>query len=385
MTGELTFLRERWLQPAGGSVMQRRIIMPEWNTGETAFIAPLCSSCFDWAAHLARIASDATAQDANMLGVPVAVNAPPGHNRDRHCDYCYAELGDEAIGLDLAPLRSLTSRQRGGVTRHVIRQQRLCRQCYTWWRTVIADSSTVRGTSWRNGEGALGGWRSTVAFNVCGLFLQPRDQGVLEQTVLSMGRTFTASRPADVREWQRREDAIFFVGCGKSGRAKTICQGLAEDVRARVVLVSRPDSVADMAAALNSGAGDFLASPLSPQQVSGAFERVASPPASLGRDAATGLLLLDGPASNSADPVHGLTIRQPGDGDVAATAVILRRFLRGYDLVGMSAEGELTAHVRCQPEAVLNVIQRLQLILGERAEISEVGAESAVLPSSVAA
>lgn len=333
-----------------------------WLSVEQVAAHSLCRSCFDWAADLMHAATGGASAMRGMLGVPFGA----GHELDElHCNYCAAVLRNEAFALDLVP--SGREFVRTSLFKHVgdIRQQRICRQCYGWWVTALRDSAALRGTSARAAEGPVGGWISTVGADAVGVYLLERDAFVLAETLQVMGHGFAPIAPHDVRKFAGH---VFFVTAGRRDRATVVVSQLPEEARPGVIVIARPDCLADAGEALRAGAGDFLASPLSPQQIAGAFQRICDPHLPARRGARTGLPLYAAAAPRSA---HTLRVVPGPNDDPRLTALLLRRFLRGYDRLGEDVDGSLLAMLGDCPEAAVDgIIQRLQPVLGDRTRIT---------------
>jgi len=327
----------------------------------------LCGKCYEWASQLMQHAGDSGSLPDTVLGFPIG--GEKTLSDEAHCSYCHGFFGREAIGVDLVP--SGREFVRTSLFRRVgeIRQQRICRQCEAWWVSTLADSSAVTGTSFRKAEGGMGGWLTTVAADAAGLFLLKRDAYVLQSTIQGMERDYyalTASHLAEMERWEAQP--VLFISAGKRDRATLAVRRLSPAVRARTVITARHDCMVDALGAMHAGARDILASPISAQQVSGALDRVFDPALPGERDANTGLPIFRtehlGPRYHlPCDPVS--LVLRPTD-DVPSLILLLRRFLRGYDRVGVDAQGRLMALVYVAPQDAASVFTRLATVLGER-------------------
>ena len=339
--------------------------------------ASMCVHCFEWAGGLIqRIVTHDPASQA-MLGVPSSSSVRP--QDAAACDYCRASLADKSFSVELVPTRLEFVRR--SLYRHVgrIKQNRVCRQCHTWWLTTIEDSSSLKGTSFRALEGASGGWRGDLAYDSYSVFVSAQDQFVLRTTVEAMGRDYAAVRAMDVPRLADIGPATVFVGAGRRSRAADLVGATSSSTGQRTVVVAQDDSLVDGFAALRAGAVDMLASPLSPQQVSGAFERIAHPVPGLARDPKTGLTLFTGPIADDYLNCYFLEI---DDHRMAAATIylLLRRFLRGYDRLGLSPSGKVAALLYCDDRHIDNVTRRLKFIMGESVEVRIVGHAAATRP-----
>ena len=117
------------------------------------------------------------------------------------------------------------------------------------------------------------------------------------------------------------------------------------------------------------GAGDLLVAPLSPQQVTGAFDRIGNP-GSASRDPATGLRLLGGPTdSRFGYAGNAIRVRPAHLEELLPTVLLLRRYLRGYDSVGLDGNGGAVGVVYCPVDHVQAVMKRMPLFLGDKGKI----------------
>lgn len=349
----------------GGEVLFRREMARKgmaWLSLELLGSEALCLGCYGWMSTIMGAASGDDA-DAGALGMPVSSDSPVGPGG--RCDYCAAELPRYCFAVDLVP----DSRRfvRSSLLHHVgqIRQHRVCRQCYAWLRSVLEDSSAMRGASSRQGEGPTGGWLTTIAADAAALFLLRRDEAVLAQTVATMGRSLRRPTVAEAQALGGTDPPVIFVAPNQFGRAAMIAGSLPALARARMVVVARPDSLGDAAEALRRGAGDLLASPLSPQQIAGAMERVLSGVGSE-RGEAAGLPIYRAPVARPGVACHSVLLRPAAGDDARAVALLARRFLRGYDRIGEDGKGALVALIYCNEPDLTGVLRRMRLLLGER-------------------
>lgn len=243
--------------------------MQQWEHVRVVRAASLCGACFGWTDGLVQRIVTQNPATQMMLGVPSSpgLRAQDGFT----CEYCRASLTEQSFSVELVPARFEHTRR--SIARHAgqIKQNRICRQCHTWWLTTIEDSSSLKGTSFRALEGANGGWRGDLAYDARSVFISAQDQFVLRTTVEAMGRGFTVVRGRDVTESPDIGEATVFVGAGRHSRATEQARAASAGVTARTIVVARNDSLEDGLAALRAGAADMLASPLSPQQISGHF------------------------------------------------------------------------------------------------------------------
>jgi len=263
--------------------------------------------------------------------------------------------------------------------RHVgsVKQHRLCYQCHAWWRTTLNDPSAVRGTSYRADDGPFGSWSTTHAFHAYSIYRGERDIDLLDGTVHSGSTTF---RPIDVEDLTREPfdgRGVLFIGAGKLDRATSIVRSVPESARRRCVIVARPDCVQGAMAAMSLGAGDLLVSPLSPQQVTGSFDRLGDA-SRLSRDGETGLPILTETAPKFGQPGHLIRVQPATNADLMPTVMLLRRYLLGYDRVGVDGKGGAVAVVYCPAEHLSAVVQRMPVFLGGRVRIESVAPPAAL-------
>lgn len=310
-----------------------------------------------------RMVSVATAMvypavgNATALGVPMrqsALNLGPGH-----CDSCQAALADTATGVELVPA-TLTYRR--GMRSHrtgAIRRLRVCRQCAGWWLAVTHDPSSILGTSERRCEGTMGGWLKVSHGPGAWFGLRPRDRHILEVTFEADHHELRhISGPTGLRA-----DEVVFVAAGKRDRATKFVKGMSPFERHRIAVVAEADQLADAREALKLGAGEILASPLSPQQVVFAANRGLTPRSDR-RDGKTGLFILPPPAPDYGRSCYAVQLHPRGDHSALEVALMARRFIRGYDEVGADGNGRLCLRIYCGDEEIQGIEERLQVLMG---------------------
>lgn len=353
-------------QPGGELAFRRE----HHSHGETWVAGPLlastrmCPTCFRWADSLMDTAASGEGA-TNLLGLPGRVEGT--HRDPRRCAYCHSALGSEAFALDLVPtgrplLRTALLRSFGPV-----RQQRICRQCHAWWRVTLAHPASIQGLSWRQAEGGPGGWVASASFDVLAEGLGARDLEILTRTVTSMGHQ-AAVVPSVAAVAPLEPRAVLFVAANRRNRAAMAAASLDPADRGRLCVVATPETLADALEAMRLGAGDFVASPLSPQQVTGAFDRINEPEPGL-RDVETGLPLAGTHQAHDrfGFPANAIDVQLPGGEDPGQAALLVRRYVRGYDRIAVHGRGGLRVTAYCPPEHAATVAARLVLVLGERA------------------
>lgn len=291
-------------------------------------------------------------------------DAPEEHRAHSagHCDLCSAELGVEAHVVEVVPgTRRYVPRAdlHRYIARHVgpIRKSRVCWHCYLWCQSVVDDSWSMRGANARRTEGPPGEWSWQGALDTASAGLARADAGVLQRTVEAMGMVHTFLRPDDVRAGGGSLQVPLFLGCTRSQAARRLLEAVPPHARRSVILVARGDATGDAEAGLALGAGDLLASPLSPHQVVGAVERIRA-----GGSAASTRLGV---------PRHLLRIQPATSSDTMAVYLALRRFLRGFDHLEFEAGGTLLVSVYCPAGELPAVTRRVASLLKKRATVAE--------------
>lgn len=338
----------------------------EWERSKERDVYPLCGPDWDWVVDLARRVSSGAAE--SRLGVPsretTAATGLPA------CDHCQARLGEQAVALEIAPSRrAIAIGARRGLDTW---NYRLCGQCAAWWRATLYDSSAVRMQSTRQREGASGGWLSSTAMDVVAIGLGSRDSSTLRTVVEAEGQRYYRLRTNELSRLVQWTGAAIFVGASGAGRAGRVVAALPSALCAQTVVVGRGDAIDDVRQALLAGAADMLAWPLSPQQIAGAIDRLKDPPQVGGGDESTGLAVLRQGFPIHGGPGHLLRIAPPGDTGPMEAALLLRRFLRGYDVVGCDGAGALAAVVACEAAHLEAVGNRVRAILGEATAVDVV-------------
>lgn len=293
-----------------------------------------------------------------MLGLPMrptAVSLGAGH-----CDCCQAELHDHASTVELVPTAQVY--RRGSRTHRdgALRRLRVCRVCLGWWRSTVIDPAAMLGHSRRATEGAAGGWLNPGHGDAVAYALRGRDLAILATT---MEADETAFRRI-VRPGELHPAETVFVAAGKRDRAASFVRALDPSLRHRVAIVAHSDQLEDAKAALQAGAGELLASPLSPQQVVGALVRTEhSKPAR--KDSATGLSILEKPRTVFGRSCLAYTIQSKQPAQLLEIALVARRFLRGYDELGSDGRGGLRVHAYAEPVYQRRIAERLGSLLGK--------------------
>jgi hypothetical protein len=321
---------------------------------------------------MAKLVDSAVGPNADRpRGAPASI-APSGMDSER-CNLCAALLRNESYTLELMPTRRTFVRRNVYHNVGHMRHLRLCVGCVAWFRAVIYAETGARGGGLTT-ERAGPTWQPEHVGDASSAYLSPEDTALLGRALEQAGQRCTALRPLEARTAASTGHGLVFAGASTVGVARMLVESVSARARLRIVVVSRYDAHSDMAGALRAGALDFLASPLSAQQISGAFERLADLRVSpWSRHQRTGLWVLSPPRLRGVQPCQVYRIGVPAGGDAMEAAWLLRRFLRGHDRVGVDRNGALYAHVFCPDEHTDEVVRRLSYILGDRAHVSFAG------------
>ena len=337
-----------------GGQLVAHLAYPELVPAQEALLAPVLAAAVDPGRSHVTDDADASAESAER------------------CDFCAIPLGEEAYAVDVMPYRGQFVR--GFVYRHAgtVRQYRLCLGCWSWCRSLVFDDSAARGVSFRRDTGPIGSWLAPVAYDASAAFLSADDEHVLRTALDGMGRWCSVLGPAAARQFAGRPNEVLFINGSAKGRANELLQAIGPAGARRTVVLGRIDAMSDICTALGEGAGDFVISPLTPDQVAGAFERISQEDRTEGHDELTGLPIYRRVPGAYGQPCQVIAVTVGPSDDLRQTAWLLRRFLRGYDRVGASVDRGLEAHVYCPDEALRRVLERLRTLLGTHAKVSPI-------------
>ncbi|HEY5476095.1 MAG TPA: hypothetical protein VIK11_05190 [Tepidiformaceae bacterium] len=352
-----------------------------WATSKTMERHGLCRPCFDRITGACSAAAQGL-EDPSWPGLPAPVDAAPSDYA--HCNFCRSALAPQAYGIDLVPMT--TEFVRRSLYRHhgSIQQHRICRQCYTWCLTLIHEDPEVRGQSARAYESGFANWYQQVARDVWASGLIERDEAVVWNACHGAGRDFVRIALADTRFLPHDPSRVVFIEAGQ-GRTVRAIRALPESARSRVIIVARPDTIEEAMDGMVLGAGDVTVSPLSPEQVAGSLERVADL-SQRKRHAGTGLTIYpDNEPGAHGLPSNTLAVGLERHDTPRGAFLRLRRFLRGYDRVGVDAEGNLRVVVYCPCEYAPRVSERIQMFLGDGTTVRIAGQGAPIaLPGTAA-
>lgn len=314
----------------------------------------LCSEHYDRVVSLVDRAVSPFREGETTLGMPMAeaaISLGTGH-----CETCQSRLQQLATSLELRPLRVQVVARRRNRRVGPIRRLRLCRPCFAWWLGIFRDSSFVNGVGYRFEEGEAGSWNARPHGDVAYYSIGSRNESIVRATAAATGHRARRVLPHTMLQ----EGEVCIVGAGQSDRATRFMAAVPAG-RHRYAILCRPDQIADAQGALLLGAGELLSSPLSPQQVVGAAIR-CSRPGPAPHDSISGLPLLDdSEAPSSFTDIFAAP--KPGEHPIEA-ALLLRKFLRGWDEVGGDGRGGVRARLAAGPEEAARVVERLGWVLG---------------------
>lgn len=315
----------------------RGVLLATEHAGEAAIpLAPLslCAPCF------------------GMLHALVSGDGAAG-GPDR-CTRCGGEASDLCFALHFEE-RGAGPRLQGE------RDFTLCPACFEVAQQRVEDESEARWERRRPGDRESRHLARTGAPRVVAEGLVAADTECIRDAALVAGLQFAARLP-------------------RFASGKSICFAPAAAVPElmdgpdrphAVVAVASAADASQLAAALRAGAADFVASPLSKPQVRGALDRIGEAAVVRERDAATGLPCYYR-VGRIGTGFQVITI-DPGLEDPVAVALVLRRFLRGSDRVGLGEHGCLEVHAACEDDVLPVVLRRLQHVLGAGHAIAAAG------------
>jgi hypothetical protein len=349
---------------------------------------PVCQACYTWVERL-MVMVITPGPSPMPMGTPSAGNTRGPALDDRSCDYCDVWLMSPSYTVSLLPFqREIIRRSFKGpsLVRHVghIRSNRICSECYLWWRATLDDNSAMRGTSFRSAEGAIGGWLGDVAYDAYSLYLEERDEQILGTTVETMGRGYGPIQANDLRRVTNPAQVVFISG-NHDRRASDLLATRPKELLRSSVVVARTDGAEDAALAMRAGAGDFLISPLSPQQVSGAFDRISDATWGQKRHEATGLPIVEKPSARHGLSCHKIRADISKDFDVWTACILMRRAIRGYDRIGVDAAGKPALLIYCPTEHLERALERLSRVMDGMIRFTELETDEAAPEMAAAA
>lgn len=357
-------------RPGGGMTIRRdaRAAEQSWVSVQLITTENLCAACFEWFGSLLR--ETAMGGALRPAGAPLAADSPAP--KGDGCDVCHSHLLADSFAIELVPAHREMIRRDLFRFDSRLRQYRLCGGCLAWARSIEYDGGYLEA-----GQDV-----AAYAGDACTGFLLPADDISLEYYAQATGRSYRrAGRRSEIRTRQPGE--LYFVGSGIGRQAAEVIEGMTPDERARTFIVARYETLVDAHEALAKGAAELLASPLSPHQISGAYQRARErasgqrPPRS-----ADGLPTLQPGPDRPGRPGQTLSLTAPRHATME-TAWMLRRFLRGDDRIGFGQRDGLMAQVFCPDEHLGAVRARLAHLIGERTAVKELGRTAAAAPATL--
>ncbi|MCC6380922.1 MAG: hypothetical protein IT304_00360 [Dehalococcoidia bacterium] len=317
---------------------------------EDGLALTLCWPCYSFAVAALDVAARREVAVEAWPGLPERL-APPGAGG---CDLCGQAASENATSVSATP-----SNPAGG--RPTAAHYRSCPACLSWFQELLNDESLARmGRRGHAGEGQPPPGGRLQGFGV-GLTFE--DDEVVRQALAAMGHTYSTSSAREAPYAAGDPHALLFVAAGPTADAAAVLDAIPRADRGRTVVVARQGQAFAAMEALRRGGGDLLAAPLSRWQVAGTLHRLEDREAVAGRDPVTGLPVYRALA-RFGFPCQVLAVR-PGPGVPSVDVFLsLRRFLRGYDRIGMNVDGTIPVHLYCEDAGVQRVVQRLGMLLG---------------------
>lgn len=282
-------------------------------------------------------------------------NGVRGRSAARACDGCFTTLVQDCVTLSVLPAgeerASRSAPRKGGQ----IRSYSFCAQCAANARNSVWPGSLRRQEDGRAVDGGEGtGIRThNVRFESVGL------SAIDEALVRAVSARVGANAPT-----------IAVVSLNAGRRAIELLRRLPPEERRSCIVAATPAQTAQVRLALQLGVADFLVTPFTAQQLlSGGDRAVALQPE---RHPLTGLAILDKAPARSLASGHLVTFSVPGRTELN-WALALKRLLRGYDTIGMSTKGELSAAIYCPDQAIEAIIARLRWAMGREVTITARG------------
>lgn len=324
----------------------------------------LCVSCFGL---LRSTLAAGVSREGNIDHLP---SLPPRHRATTAgpgCHVCWEPPGQPWFIAELwsgSHPPTGPSQQAG----ERLQRTRMCVTCISWFRDVIDEESVARWTHRRRADVDQLHAQPQRPWVCEGTGLRPQDEEILKQTVSDLGHVYrdAGSDPATAPD-------VVFVGAGAFAATTTLADGPL------MVVISPPNETTAAVGLMLAGASDLLVSPLSRPQVIGALDRLSDPDAFAGRDPETGLPSYR-PEPRFGLPCHLVGIEPPEDVAGLDVYVTLRRFLRGYDRVGLDSGTLVPVVIYCPEANVERVIGRMKAVLGEGYDFSLLATMTEGLP-----
>ena len=312
------------------------------GSGEPARVH-LCTPCFALVAETLAAAVERPGEAARDLHLPERAAA---HSPGKPCDVCHGPAGDVTFRVALEAERTS-------------RSHHLCEGCLGWFRDVVEQEAATRPANRRRQRDPGGAAPVDLRYRALCYGLSETDRQLVREAAGHLGHAFEN----DPVQLGTVEERVYFVAAGSRREAFTLADSLPITERVRVVVVASPEHLQDAADALRHGAADLLAAPLTRQQVTGAFDRLADPLAVRARDEATGLPV-HWLRPRFGLPAHLVEVRPPAGERGLDVFLVLRRFLRGHDRIGVANDGSLHVIVYCSDTHIGGIVRRMRRLLG---------------------
>ena len=315
----------------------------------------LCSACYGLIRSALNAGTKRVRTDEQFPGMPAR---RASRLQADGCPVCWIPLDGDRFAAELLPGGSL-------FTAPIIRigdrpaRYSLCQGCLRWVRDVVDEESIGR---WSRRRTAMeDGPPPTTPVHCFAIGFPAAEQKILRDTLTSLGHSCAKSTflTADVGAGE----ALFLYA-----DARTVAHTLSLGTLARTVVVTSIGNIEMALGLMRRGASDLLVSPLSRQQIIGALDRLSDPEAFAGRDAETGLPSYR-PEPRFGLPCHLVAIEAPEEVRGLDAFLVLRRFLRGYDRIGLDSGSLLPVSVFCPAEHLPRVMGRMQGVLGDGFEL----------------
>jgi len=307
---------------------------------------PLCHGCSKWIMKtIATTFHNRGDAGRALVAGPVRISARESEAR---CFFCRALLQGPAsvIGLDSAVNGDAESIMTTG----------LCPSCDQWLVNLAVDSRSVRNVAKRQSEGDYGLVLHPNLQRVHASFVTQNESldVAVREACEQLGISVAAASAATA------VDVLFVEAAGDGASLQTV---RTAHPSAKVIVLARAEASSELREAIIAGADDWVTVPFTPQQIVGALQRVTTH--------------LSHPVQWDLETwvprIHNLETTRPAivvtpapNVDPLLVAWSLRRFARGYDDLLM-VDGHLLLLPLARPEYQWNIIERLTVVMGERA------------------
>lgn len=301
-----------------------------------------CEACY------ARTANALRSLAAGDLIRPDAPGGRQAKGRGRHgCDFCGGLIGNISFGVELAPRAS--SAGLPGARQQMI-HQRVCCACWEWGRTLAC---TVAGGTPAD---SLGEGGAAVPSTVFTLGLGRQERSTVSSAAADAGVAEVDCVGEALGAFETDERSVLYV---TASRATEVLSRTRDSAHRRIVVVAALTDMGATSFALRAGAGSFVTAPMSDGQARGSWAQILTP-APGKRDVKTGLPVLQvTPIQPDRATQYLIRLRNFDSMTLMSGAWLLRRFLRGSDLVGVDAQRNPAAVVGITIAELPNLVRRL--------------------------